>query len=86
VVIRGPGGEPVTYDLSTDRKIDIDGLEGTTEIMIEEGCVRFVSSPCPHKLCLKRGRISRVGEWIACVPNGVVAIVTGDAGYDGITP
>jgi hypothetical protein len=85
-VIRNMKGEVLTLDLTAERRVVVDGQTGTTEIMIGDGCVRFLSSPCPHKLCVKRGRILRAGEWIACLPNGVVVKILGDAGYDGITP
>ena len=86
VEIMSPRGETLVFDLRATRTIDVDGLKGTTVVAVEDGCVRFLASPCPHKTCLGRGRISQCGEWIACVPNGVVASIKGKRAYDGITP
>lgn len=79
-------GDRQAYALSEARKLEIEGSLGLTEIEISDGGAAFVASPCPHKLCIKRGSISKVGEWNACLPNGVVARIEGEAGYDGITP
>jgi hypothetical protein len=86
VVIRNLAGRSSTFDLAGDRTVEVDGVIGKTVISIESGTVRFVSSCCPHGLCVKKGRVLRVGDWIACLPNGVIAEVEGDAAYDGITP
>jgi hypothetical protein len=86
VVIKCFAGGSSAFDLRSDRTVEVEGNVGTTVISIEDGSVRFVSSCCPHGLCVKKGCVSRVGDWIACLPNGVLAIVKGDAAYDGITP
>lgn len=86
VVIRSLAGGSSTFDLAGDRTVEVDGVIGKTVISIEKGTVRFVSSCCPHGLCVKKGRVYTAGDWIACLPNGVVAEVEGDAVYDGITP
>lgn len=79
-------GESLTFDIHGDRTIDVRGVIGTTTIRVEGGTLRFISSPCPHGLCVDKGSISQAGEWIACLPNGVVAGISGQADYDGITP
>jgi hypothetical protein len=79
-------GEMLTLDLGCDQTLYVEGPLGTTSIRIEDRAVTFISSPCPHGLCVSKGSISRAGEWIACLPNGVVARISGRADYDGITP
>jgi hypothetical protein len=86
VVIQSLGTAPLTFDLTEERLVQIDGVVGKTVISISRGGVHFVSSCCPHHLCIKKGTASRAGEWIACLPNGVVARISGEAAYDGITP
>jgi hypothetical protein len=92
VVITAPGQAPLTLSLSENRTLVVSGLRGETVIEVSRGAVRFAASACPHRICLRRGAISRRGEWIACVPNGVFARVTGEGGelgeerYDRITP
>jgi hypothetical protein len=86
VTIRSLKGETLVLSLDRAQTVEVGGSLGTTTIVIEDGSVRFVDSPCPHKLCIKKGRISRVGDFVACLPNGVVAQITGKSDYDAITP
>jgi hypothetical protein len=46
-------------------------LGGDTVIRIEQGRVWVVSSPCDNQLCVLAGKVSAVGSWVACLPNGV---------------
>ena len=86
VVLQAPGRAAEVLDLREARTVRVMGLRGETVIEIAGGRVAFVSSPCPNKVCVRRGEVSRSGEWIACVPNGVVATITGKRAYDGVTP
>jgi hypothetical protein len=86
VVIASMKGETLTVDINRDQILEVEGPLGKTRIVIARGAVEFTSSPCPHNLCVSKGCVSRAGEWIACLPNGVVARITGKAEYDGITP
>jgi hypothetical protein len=86
VVIRGGDGAISAYSIRADTTLEIQGRIGVTAVAIVNGRVRFVSSPCPHKLCIQKGWISKSGEWLACVPNGVWAKIEGGVAYDGVTP
>ncbi len=57
--------------------VAVNGKEGITTIEVKVRRVRIVDSPCPHKLCVKRGWIS--SGTLACVPNGVVVTIHGRA-------
>mgnify|MGYP001594318946 CR=1 FL=1 len=86
VEITGAAGGPIEIGLAETRTVEVMGPRGKTVISVHDGCAEFVSSPCPNKICLRRGRIRQAGEWIACVPNRVFAIIKGRRAYDGITP
>jgi len=86
LLVRDASGDVIALELADARTLSVEGLKGDTVIEIARGAARFVSSPCPHKTCIKRGTISRSGEWIACVPNGIFATVKGETEYDGVTP
>ncbi len=45
---------------------------GDCVLSVEEGKIRFVSSNCPDKLCVKSGYLSKNGDTAACLPNKVV--------------
>ena len=86
VAIRAPGRAVEVLDLREARTLRVAGLKGETVIEIAGGRVFFASSACPNKVCVRRGQVWRCGDWIACVPNGVVATILGESAYDDITP
>lgn len=66
------------YQLDKDKEIKIEGILGESTIKIEDGFVFFENSPCPNKLCVNSSAISKNGDWIACLPNGVFARIEGE--------
>ncbi|MBE6903911.1 MAG: hypothetical protein E7480_04820 [Ruminococcaceae bacterium] len=65
--------DELLFSLSlTDQKlIEIEN----THIVLEldgKGNIKFKSSDCPDKLCIKKGKISKQGDFAACIPNGIL--------------
>ena len=60
-------------ELSGVLPADKDGL--TVQLAVEEGRIRFLSSGCPDKVCVRSGWLSRTGQTAACLPAGVVVRV-----------
>jgi hypothetical protein len=73
--------------LTDERDISIEGSMGMTHIRILDGSIWIVRAPCPHKDCMRMGRINRAGEIIVCIPNKIFIEVqgTGERFLDGIT-
>jgi hypothetical protein len=67
------------YPLDTGRTVEAEGPLGVTVVEIEDGAARVLSSPCPHKLCIKSGTLTDRGDWSACMPNKVFVRITGAA-------
>ena len=65
------------YPLDAEATVRVPGPLGETVVEIKDGAVRVVSSPCPEKICIKTGRISKPGQWIACLPNRVFISIRG---------
>jgi len=86
VTISTTEGEVLKLSLNDDRLVEIEGRLGKSVIEIKDGKVRFVDSPCPHHLCMRRGWIHEGGDWVACAPNGIMVSISGDAKFDAITP
>ena len=63
------------YPLDKDQQLSISGVLGVTNISIKENSVIFVDSPCENKTCVASNAISKNGEWIACLPNNVIAYI-----------
>ena len=76
ITITGPQDQWV-YPLDSEATVSVPGPLGETVVAIQDGSVRVVSSPCPEKICVKTGRISRPGQWIACLPNRVFVAIRG---------
>jgi len=58
--------------LSQDRELSVQGQLGTVDIRIQDKKVWVTKSSCPHKICMRMGKISKAGQMIVCVPNQVV--------------
>ena len=70
-----------TLPLSRDAVLPLDHLK----IIISEGTVRVEEADCHDKICEKRGRISRSGDSIVCLPNRVVVRISGKAEVEAIS-
>lgn len=68
-----------TYDLDKEQEIPIEiGGVTTNVLVIKEGQANMVKADCPDQICVRHVSISHVGENIVCLPNKVVAAVTGE--------
>ena len=70
-----------TLPLSRDTAVDLDHLK----VIISGGTVRVEEADCHDKICEKRGRISRAGESIVCLPNRVVVRISGEGEVEAIS-
>jgi hypothetical protein len=54
---------------------------------IRDGSAWVVSSQCPNQICVRQGKISRPGQWIACLPNDIFIRISGqtDAPVDMVS-
>lgn len=70
VMVTTPTSEEV-YSIHSNREIVTHGTLGDTLISISGGNVTITSSPCREKTCSNHP-ISKTGESLVCLPNGVV--------------
>jgi len=63
-----------TVDLGqgTEHFFSIEENPNVVFHLFEDGGIRFEESDCPHKLCVRAGKLSRPGEFAACLPNGII--------------
>ena len=83
VVVEASGTSWV-YPLSKNATYEAPGPLGNTTIVVEDETVRVTDSPCKNKLCILQGRISNVGQWIACLPNRVFVRIDGKPVSGGV--
>ncbi len=72
-----------TVDLKTSENMTF--TVNNVEIQIENGKIRANNSTCHDKVCVKQGFIEKAGQTVACVPNGVVIVISGSFHVDGVT-
>ncbi len=68
------GQEYGKYALELNQVIEITG-KGNNVLVIQDGQAYMQNADCPDKICVHHAPISRSGEAIVCLPNGVVAEV-----------
>lgn len=52
--------------------------ENYCELLIEKDGVSFSFSNCADQLCVRRGKLKRHGDTMACVPEKIVVIIKSD--------
>lgn len=67
------------YPLDQDREIDVEGPLGKSHVDIQKGAAFVHDSPCTNQICVSMGKISRPGQWVACLPNRIFVRITGRA-------
>jgi len=86
VLIRGRSGEWI-YPIEADVTVSVSGPAGDTIIRLHNQHAWIESSPCYNQNCVTAGRISRQGQWTACLPNSVLLLINGieDINVDGLS-
>jgi hypothetical protein len=84
IAIKG-GNNKWTFPIDAQENLSIPGPLGDTLVEIRQGKARILSSPCANQNCIAAGLIHARGQWIACLPNGVIVSVEGidTEGVDG---
>ena len=85
-VIKVDGKVIKTLDLNSgETTIEVNGYQGgVNKVVINDGKVSMTEADCPDELCVKTGKISRVGETIVCLPHRVVVEIKGSQDDDFI--
>ena len=85
VVIRANGQVFATLSLRHDRRIEVPGPLGMTEVQIAGGRVRILRDPSPRQYCVRQGWLSRPGQTALCLPNRTaIDIPRRHAPYDSL--
>lgn len=73
-----------TYPLASDNIVSIKGINDTMVIAIENAGVEVIDVHCPHKLCMKSGRITQQGQQIVCAPNHILVVISGNPNHEEV--
>ena len=85
-VVTVDGREIGRYPLKTNGTFPLNG--GSNILVVDSGEAWVSEANCPDKVCMGMGKISRNGEFIACLPNRLIVVVEGgeqNALVDGMT-
>ncbi len=75
-VIEVGGQAEAELDLSRDQELWVGTPEtGRNLVRVEDGAVMVVQADCPDKICVHTGPISQEGEFIACLPHGMIIYI-----------
>ncbi len=80
VIVRLEGNVVAESGLRLNRRLEIHGPLGISEIEIRDGRVRVAKDPSPRQLCVRQGWIPAGGAAV-CLPNRV-SVENAAAGYD----
>lgn len=64
-------------DLRQPQIVSFQGSRGEVVLEVVAQRIRVRSSVCPNQFCVKQGFVSQPGQMLVCVPNRLVALLTG---------
>ncbi|MEA4822811.1 MAG: NusG domain II-containing protein [Clostridiaceae bacterium] len=70
-----------TVDL-TEGKEESFSVEGVPTVVFHlytDGSIAFIKSDCPDQICVRSGRLRKVGQMAACLPNQLYMKIVGSA-------
>ena len=74
-VVTVDGEEVGRYPLSKNGVFPLNN--GSNILVVENGEAWVSEANCPDKVCMGMGKISRNGDFIACLPNRLIVVVEG---------
>ena len=78
VIVRVDGQAVARLPLSQDARYPVEIAGAVTKVLvIQDGAARMEEADCPDHLCIRRGAIRYAGDSIICLPNRVVAEISG---------
>ena len=76
IQVRVNGAVQAEYALNEEGTYEIKGTDGGKNLLeIKDGKARIREADCPDKLCVKQGKIHKVGDSLICLPHKVVVEV-----------
>ena len=76
----------VALNMGEDKTFSIPQHEDVVFHLHVDGSIAFEQSDCPDKVCINAGRLSMVGQFAACLPNGIVLKIVPTGGRDSDDP
>lgn len=77
-----------TYNLSAQKTAQIVDIGGKyrVKLLLEPGKISFSHSDCPDQVCVRTGKLTKVGQVAVCLPAKVsVRVIGSKSEVDGVT-
>lgn len=74
-----------TLPLSVDYEYRYEVKDGYNIIKIENHKVCVIEADCSNQVCVRTGKISKVGEEIVCLPHKLRIVIVGKGGVDAVS-
>ena len=65
------------YPLNQPRELEFEGVLDKAHLVIHDGCIEFVESPCRDKICIHMGQARKDRDFLACLPNRIIVTIEG---------
>jgi hypothetical protein len=62
---------PIHVNLQHPQQITVKGRLGKSLLEVKDGQIRFITSPCHNKFCIRAGWLTKNGDFLACLPNQI---------------
>lgn len=85
VVIEVDGELYASYDMNKIDGVKTVDVNGKNTVEITKDYARAVYADCPDKLDVRRGKITKAGQIIVCLPNKMTVRIIGEKVYDDIS-
>ncbi|MEM1485777.1 NusG domain II-containing protein [Oscillospiraceae bacterium PP1C4] len=73
--------ETVNLDTGIEKTFSIPQNEHVVFHLYKDGSIRFETSDCPDKVCIRAGKLVHAGDSAACLPNRIVLKIVSKNGY-----
>jgi hypothetical protein len=85
-IVRAEKAPALRVPLHVDARFTVAGRLGNSELEVRDGRIRFVTSPCRRKVCLRSGWMHAAHDATACLPNRItLSLDSPQRQFDGIS-
>lgn len=78
--------ERVDLTSAMERRFSVDQTPNVVFYLYGDGSIAFIESDCPDKICVLSGKLSRTGQYAACLPNEIYIKIVSEGGEHSDDP
>ncbi|MGI6731568.1 MAG: NusG domain II-containing protein [Anaerovoracaceae bacterium] len=74
--------ETVELEKGNEMTFSVPQEEDVVFHLDAEGGIGFIQSDCPDQVCVRSGKLHQVGDFAACLPNGLILKIVAADSHD----